>query len=100
MKRSSETVSSPKNMLRLVGDGEVENGRALSVYGPLKVGLITTQETQIAQLKESLSCLERKVSELNSKYCAAYVTLMDVMDHLAKLCAIIKESGTIDEEDE
>ena len=83
--------------LRLVG--EEENGNAFSLYGPVKAGLTTTHRTQQVQLSELLSCLEREVENLNSKYCEAYVTLVSVMEHLVKLTGLLSSTTTIDEED-
>ena len=76
---------SPKNMpgLRLVG--EDESGSVSTTFGPVRAGLTTTHRTQQAQLSELLSSLEREVENLRSKYCEAYVTLIDVMERLAKL---------------
>ena len=90
---------SQKNMrgLRLVG--EEENGNAFSLYGPVKAGLTTTHRTQSHQLSELLSSLEREVENLNSKYCEAYVTLLDVMTRLVKLTALLSNTTTIDEKD-
>ena len=77
---------SPKNMpgLRLVG--EEESGSASTFFGPVRAGLTTSQLTsKEAQLSELLSSLEREVENLRSKYCEAYVILIDVMERLAKL---------------
>ena len=60
--------SSHKSTLRLVGTGEGESGSALSPFGPVRAGLITTQRTNEDQvLTELLNSLERKIAELNSK---------------------------------
>ena len=89
---------SPKNMpgLRLVG--EAESGRVSANFGPLKAGLITTHKTRDQALSELLSSLEREVESLNSKYCEAYVTLVSVMEHLARLGAFTNVKITIDRE--
>ena len=88
---------SQKNMrgLRLVG--EDENGNAFSLYGPKRAGLITTPRTQEVQLSELLNSLEREVESLNSKYCEAYVTLINVMEHLVKLTALLLPTSTTKE---
>jgi hypothetical protein len=88
---------SPKNMpgLRLVG--EDENGRASSSYGPVRAGLTTTHKTQSQALSELLNSLEKEVESLNSKYCEAYVTLLDVMTRLAKLTALLLPTNTTEE---
>ena len=83
--------------LRLVG--EEENGNAFSLYGPKRAGLITTPRTQEVPLSELLNSLEREVESLNSKYCEAYVTLMSVMDHLARLTNSLSLINTTKEKD-
>ena len=82
--------------LRLVG--EEENGNAFSLYGPKRAGLITTPRTHDQALSELLNSLEREVEDLNSKYCEAYVTLVSVMEHLARLGAFTNVKITIDRE--
>ena len=83
-----------KNMLGLRLVGEEENGNAFSLYGPKRAGLITTPRTQEVQLSELLSCLEREVENLNSKYCEAYVTLINVMEHLVRLTGLLLDTNT------
>jgi hypothetical protein len=78
--------------LRLVG--EDESGPALSPYGPVKAGLTTTHRTHDQALSELLSCLEREVESLNSKYCEAYVTLINVMEHLVRLTSLLLPTNT------
>lgn len=90
----TENWQSNMRGLRLVG--EEESGPVLNPYGPVRAGLTTSHRTQNQALSELLNCLEREVENLNSKYCEAYVTLMSVMDHLARLSAIIKESEITD----
>jgi len=90
----TENWQSNMRGLRLVGEGE--SGPVLSRYGPVRAGLTTSHRTQNQALSELLNCLEREVESLNSKYCEAYVTLMLVMDHLARLSAIITEPRTTD----
>ncbi len=59
---------SQKTTLRLVGAGVGESGPALSPFGPVRAGLITTQRTKEDQvLTELLSSLERKITEANIK---------------------------------
>lgn len=79
--------------LRLVG--KESSGSVSTIFGPVKAGLTTTHKTQDQALSELLKCLEREVENLNIKYCEAYVTLMDVMEHLARLTAITKGLDTI-----
>lgn len=62
--------SSQRSTLRLVGTGEGESGSALSPFGPVRAGLITTQRTKEDQaLMELLNSLERKITEANTKSC-------------------------------
>ena len=88
---------SPKNMpgLRLVG--EDESGFVSTNFGPVRAGLTTTHRTQEVQLSELLNCLEREVESLNSKYCEAYVTLINVMESLVKLTALLLPTNTTKE---
>ena len=78
--------------LRLVG--EEENGNAFSLYGPKRAGLITTPRTHDQALSELLNSLEREVEDLNSKYCEAYVTLINVMEHLVRLTGLLLPTNT------
>ena len=90
---------SPKNMpgLRLVG--EDESGSVSTTFGPVRAGLTTTHRTQQVQLSELLNCLEREVKNLNSKYCEAYVTLINVTEHLARLTNLLLPTDTTKIED-
>ena len=78
------TESSQKNTLRLVGAGEGESGSALSPYGPVRAGLITTQRIKEDQaLTELLNSLESKMLEANIKSYAVLNTLIDDTVHRA-----------------
>ena len=80
----TENWQSNTRGLRLVG--EEESGSASTFFGPVRAGLTTSQLTsKEAQLLELLNSLEREVENLRSKYCEAYVILIDVMERLAKL---------------
>ena len=79
----TENWQSNTRGLRLVG--EEESGSASSPYGPMRAGLTTSHRTQLLVLSELLSSLEKEVEILHSKYCEAYVILIDVMERLAKL---------------
>ena len=83
-----------KNMLGLRLVGEEENGNAFSLYGPKRAGLITTPRTHDQVLSELLNSLEREVEDLNSKYCEAYVTLINVMEHLVRLTGLLLPTNT------
>jgi hypothetical protein len=83
--------------LRLVG--EDESGSASTTFGPVRAGLTTTHRTQQAQLSELLSSLEREVESLHSRYCEAYVTLVSVTEHLARLTNLLLPTDTTKIED-
>jgi hypothetical protein len=75
--------------------GEEESGSASTFFGPVRAGLTTSQLTsKEAQLSELLNSLEREVENLRSKYCEAYITLISVMEHLAKLNALLLNADT------
>jgi len=83
--------------LRLVG--EDESGSVFTTFGPVRAGLTTTHRTQQAQLSELLSSLEREVESLHSRYCEAYVTLVSVTEHLARLTNLLLPTDTTKIED-
>ena len=77
--------SSQRTTLRLVGTGEVKSGSALSPFGPVRAGLITTQRTnKEVPLTELLNSLERKIVELNSKSYEVLNTLRLGINHRAE----------------
>ena len=83
--------------LRLVGEGE--SGNASSPYGPMRAGLTTSHRTQLLVLSELLNSLEKEVEILHSKYCEAYVILIDVMERLARLTSSLLPTDIIKEKD-
>ena len=91
----TENWQSNTRGLRLVG--EEESGSASSPYGPMRAGLTTSHRTQLLVLSELLSSLEREVEILHSKYCEAYVILIDVMERLAKLTGSLSPTDIIKE---
>ena len=91
----TENWQSNTRGLRLVG--EDESGSALSPYGPMRAGLTTSHRTQLLVLSELLSSLEREVEILHSKYCEAYVILIDVMERLARLTSSLSPTDIIKE---
>ena len=89
--------SSHKSTLRLVGTGEEESGPALSPFGPVRAGLITTQRTKEDQvLTELLSSLERKITEANTKSYEVLNTLTLVTALLARRISSSSETITTD----
>lgn len=91
----TENWQSNTRGLRLVGEGE--SGSALSPYGPMRAGLTTSHRTQLLVLSELLNSLEREVEILHSKYCEAYVILIDVMERLARLTSSLSPTDIIKE---
>ena len=84
MKRTI-TRSSQKITLRLVSGGREENGSALSPFGPVRAGLITTQRTSEDQvLTALLNSLERKITEANIKSLEVLSTLLNDTTHLVE----------------
>ncbi len=91
----TENWQSNTRGLRLVG--EEENGSASTIFGPVKAGLTTSHKTQSQALSELLNSLEKEVEILHSKYCEAYVILIDVMERLAKLTSSLLPTDIIKE---
>ena len=69
---------------------------ALSPYGPVKAGLITSQITQEARLTELLNSLENVVDNLNYKSFTVYDTLVIATENLRVALSNIatEEAGT------
>jgi hypothetical protein len=73
--RNETTSGSSENIVKL-SDIRREKRRALSPYGPVRVGLTTLQRTDRDQaLTELLNSLENVVADLNSKSYTALDTL-------------------------
>ena len=82
-------------MLRLVGGGKDERASALSPYGPVRVGLTTSQRiNEEVRLTELLNCLEREVETLESKSLEVYATLTSVMERLVRLGSFTFDTTT------
>jgi hypothetical protein len=79
--------------------GEDESGSAFTFFGPVRADLTTTHRTQLLVLSELLNSLEREVEILHSKYCEAYVILIDVMERLARLTSSLLPTDIIKEKD-
>ena len=82
-----------------------ERQRALSPYGPLKVGLITWQDQEIVkddqlqQLSELLNSLESVVESLNYKSFTAYDMLASATENLRAVLLPFTDTTTGTEED-
>lgn len=76
--RTEEQLTS----LAKLSDIREKKQRALSSYGPVRVGLTTSQTTLDQQLTELLSSLENVVESLNYKSLEVYDTLNIAMENL------------------
>ena len=77
--------SSQKITLRLVSGGKEESGSALSPFGPVRAGLITTQRTnEVQALTVLLNSLERKIAEANIKSLEVLNTFLNDTTHLVE----------------
>jgi len=94
--RRTITKSSQRTMLRLVSAGVGESGSASSPFGPVKVGLITTQKTnEVVQLTELLNYLERKIAEANIKSLEVLNTYLNDTEHPARQTVSFPNTDTI-----
>ena len=90
------TGESQENIVKLSGIRE-KKLRALSPYGPVKAGLITTQRTNEDQvLTELLNSLERKIVELSIKSCEVLNIFLSDTEHLARRTGSSSNTDTTD----
>jgi hypothetical protein len=90
------TNESPSNIVAL-SDIRASKQRALSPYGPVRVGLTTSLRTdKDHQLTELLNSLERKVESLNYKSFTVYDTLVIAIEamRVALSDILTEEDGT------
>jgi len=89
------TNESPSNIVAL-SDIRTSKQRALSPYGPVRVGLTTSQITQDQRLTELLNSLENEVENLNYKSFTVYDTLVIAIEamRVALLDTVTEEDGT------
>ena len=88
------TSESPDNIVSL-SDIRTSKQRALSPYGPVRVGLTTSLKTrEDHQLTELLNSLEREVESLNYKSFTVYDTLVIAIEAMR-----VALSDTLTEED-
>ena len=79
-----------------LSDIRKQKQRALSPYGPVRVGLTTSQTTLDQQLTELLNCLENVVENLNYRSFTAYDTLNTAIQgvRVALSDIVTDEAGT------
>ena len=95
--RRTVIESSHKITLRLVLGGKEESGSALSPFGPVKAGLITTQRTNEDQvLTELLNSLERKITELSIRSCEVLNIFLSDTKHLVRHTSSFSNTDTTD----
>ena len=83
--RKIATENSQRTTLRLVSGGREESGSALSPFGPVRAGLITTQRTsEVQALTVLLNSLERKIAEANIKSLEVLNTFLNDTTHLVE----------------
>ena len=89
--------SSQRSTLRLVGTGEEESGSALSPFGPVRAGLITTQRTnKEVPLMVLLSSLERQITEANTKSSEVLNIFLHGTTHLVEPISFSSNTTTTD----
>lgn len=97
MNRSKRIEPPLKPTLKLVGDGKAKSGDVLSPYGPLRVGLTTSPETnKVAQLSELVSSLEKKAETLESRYFTLLDTFLSVTNLLVQRGAFTENTDGTD----
>jgi hypothetical protein len=91
-------VRTDEQLTSLVELSDIRNQkqRALSPYGPVRVGLTTSRTTLDQQLTELLSCLENVVENLNYRSFTAYDTLNTAIQgvRVALSDIVTEEAGT------
>jgi hypothetical protein len=96
--RRTTIERSQRPTLRLVSGGVGERASAYSPFGPVRVGLITTQRTNEDQvLTELLNSLERKITDLNIKSLEVLNTYLSDTEHLARHTDSFSRIDIIDE---
>ena len=89
--------SSQRSTLRLVGTGEEKSGSALSPFGPVRAGLITTQRTnKEVPLTVLLSSLERQITEANIKSLEVLNIFLHGTTHLVEPIVSFSNATTTD----
>jgi len=95
--RRTVIESSHKITLRLVLGGKGESGNALSPFGPVRAGLITTPRTSEDQaLTELLNSLEKQIAELSIKSLEVLNTFLKDTKHLVEHTSSFSNTDTTD----
>lgn len=92
------TEGSQKPTLRLVGDGEKNNGSVFDSFGHTNQGSTTSPRTPSQVLLEYLNSLDCEIETLESRYLEVCATLNIVMARLVEL-GLIGANTHITEED-
>ena len=90
-------INESQSNIVALSDIRTSKQRALSPYGPVRVGLTTSLRTdKDHQLTELLNSLERKVESLNYKSFTVYDTLVIAIEamRVALSDILIEEDGT------
>ena len=83
--RKSAIENLPRATLRLVGAGVGERASAYSPFGPVRAGLTIMPSTRReVPLTELLNCLERKITDLNTKSYEVLNIFLSDTTHLAE----------------
>ena len=89
---------SQRTTLRLVSGGKEESGSALSPFGPVRAGLITTPRTDKDQaLTELLNSLEREIAELSIRSCEVLNMFLKDTKHLVRHTSSFSSTIIIDD---
>jgi hypothetical protein len=83
------TNASPRLTLLRGGGGEVKNGSASTIFGPVRAGLTTSHRTQHQALSELLNDLESGIADLESRYFTVLdIYTGDILPRVGRLCSI------------
>ena len=93
--RSERTSASPRLTLLQGGAGEVKNGSASTIFGPVRAGLTTSHRTQHQALSELLNDLESGIQDLESKFLEVLDTsLIDILRRVGRCLSTARMDTT------